>query len=190
MGTTGFSHLYHENNSGKQKQKVLFIRMTKKGFVVMFSGNSMCLSLPTPATYRRLSDSLHTVYAHVRHFWHQTVFYPRGLQRTILHSRQFGIRLSSLSNPTPSIIIIWLQRNSHLVCRLSSLRHGFGRRTSSSEQSSSFAVFLLFLNKYLTKVLMTVKFLALVGSLALSFFSNSASKDRRLRSSLNQILEV
>ena len=37
---------------------------------------------------------------------------------------------------------------------------------------------------------MTVKFLGLVGSLALSFFSKSASMDRRLRSSLNQPLEV
>jgi hypothetical protein len=29
MGTTGFSHLYHENNSERPKQKLSFIRMTK-----------------------------------------------------------------------------------------------------------------------------------------------------------------
>jgi len=159
-----------------QNKKFYLLEWQNKGFAITFRGNSMCLSLPTPATHRRLSDSPHTVYAHVRHFWHQTVLRSRGLQGTILHNTQFGISLSSLSNPTPSIIIFWLQRNSHLACRwnrftvlLSSLHCGFGRHTSSSERGSSFAVFVIFLNKYLTKVLMTVKFLALVGSIALFF---------------------
>ena len=55
----------------------------------------------------------------LRHFWHQNFLHSRGLQRTILHSTQFGISLSSLSNlhPTPSIIFFWPQRNSYLASR-------------------------------------------------------------------------